>query len=151
MDVDIAKRLADRRRAAGLTQEELAEKLGVSRQAVSKWECSESSPDTDNLISLARLYDVSLDDLLYTDVERGGTGTACGEDAEEDAGGEPATDADAGEDDADGAGDARALAGLEQHHEDQEQGGDDLSDRQNCSNNCHFSKSPFSTAPNQAG
>ena len=52
---------------------------------------------------------------------------------------------------ADGAGDARALAGLEQHHEDQEQGGDDLSDRQNCSNNCHFSKSPFSTAPNQAG
>lgn len=106
MDVDIAKRLADRRRAAGLTQEELAEKLGVSRQAVSKWECSESSPDTDNLISLARLYDVSLDDLLYTDVERGGTGTACGEDAEEDAGGEPATDADAGEDDADGAGDA---------------------------------------------
>ena len=52
---------------------------------------------------------------------------------------------------ADGAGDARALAGLEQHHEDQEQGGDDLSDRQNRSNNCHFSKSPFSTAPNQAG
>ena len=47
--------------------------------------------------------------------------------------------------------DARALARLEQHHEDQEQGGDDLSDRQNCSNNCHFSKSPFSTAPNQAG
>ena len=106
MDVDIAKRLADRRRAAGLTQQELAEKLGVSRQAVSKWECSESSPDTDNLISLARLYDVSLDDLLYTDVERGGTGTACGEDAEEDAGGESAADAGAGEDDADGAGDA---------------------------------------------
>lgn len=106
MDVDIAKRLADRRRAAGLTQEELAEKLGVSRQAVSKWECSESSPDTDNLISLARLYDVSLDDLLYTDVERGGTGTACGENAEEDAGGESAADAGAGEDDADGAGDA---------------------------------------------
>lgn len=69
MDVDIAKRLADRRRAAGLTQEELAEKLGVSRQAVSKWERSESSPDTDNLISLARLYDVSLDDLLYMDPE----------------------------------------------------------------------------------
>lgn len=84
MDVDIAKRLADRRRAAGFTQEELAEKLGVSRQAVSKWECSESSPDTDNLISLARLYDVSLDDLLYADVERNDVDTACGEDAEED-------------------------------------------------------------------
>lgn len=102
MDVDIAKRLADRRRAAGFTQEELAEKLGVSRQAVSKWECSESSPDTDNLISLARLYDVSLDDLLYADVERNDVDTACGEDAEEDAVGEPGFDAGADEDDADG-------------------------------------------------
>lgn len=68
MNVDMAKRLADRRRNAGLTQEDLAEKLGVSRQAVSKWECSESSPDTDNLIALAELYEVSLDELLYGEV-----------------------------------------------------------------------------------
>lgn len=68
MNVDMAKRLVDRRRAAGLSQEALAEELGVSRQAVSKWERSESSPDTDNLIALAALYDVSLDDLLYQDV-----------------------------------------------------------------------------------
>lgn len=68
MNVDMAKRLADRRRNAGLTQEGLAEKLGVSRQAVSKWECSESSPDTDNLIALAELYEVSLDELLYGEV-----------------------------------------------------------------------------------
>jgi HTH-type transcriptional regulator/antitoxin HipB len=68
MNVDMAKRLADRRRNAGLTQEGLAEKLGVSRQAVSKWECSESSPDTDNLIALAKLYGVSLDELLYAEV-----------------------------------------------------------------------------------
>ena len=39
----------------------------MSRQAVSKWERSESSPDTDNLIALAQLYGVSLDDLLYVD------------------------------------------------------------------------------------
>lgn len=51
----------------GLSQEALAEKLGVSRQAVSKWERSESSPDTDNLIALAKLYGVSLDELLYVD------------------------------------------------------------------------------------
>lgn len=69
MNVDMAKRLADRRRRAGLTQEGLAEKLNVTRQAVSKWERSESSPDTDNLIALAALYDVSLDKLLYDDVE----------------------------------------------------------------------------------
>lgn len=42
MNVDMAKRLADRRRNAGLTQEALAEKLEVSRQAVSKWERSVS-------------------------------------------------------------------------------------------------------------
>lgn len=94
MDVDIAKRLADRRRAAGFTQEELAEKLGVSRQAVSKWECSESSPDTDNLISLARLYNVSLDDLLYTDVERDGVDAAGGQGVGEEGGAEEPDAAD---------------------------------------------------------
>lgn len=65
MDLAMAQRLVDRRNAAGLSQEALAAQLGVSRQAVSKWERSESSPDTDNLIALAALYDVSLDELLY--------------------------------------------------------------------------------------
>lgn len=67
MNVEIAERLAARRKQAGLSQEALAEKLGVSRQAVSKWERSESSPDTDNLIALAKLYGVLLDELLYVD------------------------------------------------------------------------------------
>lgn len=65
MDLAMARRLVDRRKAAGLSQEALAAQLGVSRQAVSKWERSESSPDTDNLIALAALYGVSLDELLY--------------------------------------------------------------------------------------
>lgn len=69
MNVEIAQRLSARRKQAGLSQEALAERLGVSRQAVSKWERSESSPDTDNLIALAQLYGVSLDDLLYVDDE----------------------------------------------------------------------------------
>ena len=69
MNVEIAQRLSARRKQSGLSQEALAEKLGVSRQAVSKWERSESSPDTDNLIALAQLYGLSLDDLLYVDEE----------------------------------------------------------------------------------
>ena len=71
MTIEIADRLVKLRKKNGLSQEELADKLGLSRQAVSKWERAESSPDTDNLICLAKLYNVSLDDLLQTsqDVE----------------------------------------------------------------------------------
>lgn len=64
MTIENANRLAEMRRAHGLSQEELAEKLNISRQAISKWERAESSPDTDNLIALAALYGVSLDVLL---------------------------------------------------------------------------------------
>ena len=59
MNIEIANRLAKLRKEKGYSQEELAEKLGLSRQAVSKWERAESSPDTDNLICLAKLYNVS--------------------------------------------------------------------------------------------
>ena len=65
MDKGIARRLAARRKQAGLSQEALADKLGVSRQAVSKWERAESLPDTDNLIALAALYGLTLDELLW--------------------------------------------------------------------------------------
>ena len=67
MNIEIANKLQKLRKANGYSQEELADKLGISRQAVSKWERAESSPDTDNLIILARLYNVSLDELLSTD------------------------------------------------------------------------------------
>lgn len=66
MNIEIANRLVQLRKKNGLSQEELAEKLGISRQAVSKWERAEASPDTDNLICLAKLYGISLDDLLLT-------------------------------------------------------------------------------------
>lgn len=69
MNIEIANRLVGLRKANNLSQEALAEKLGISRQAVSKWERAEASPDTDNLILLARLYGVSLDELLKTDEE----------------------------------------------------------------------------------
>ena len=64
MNIEIANRLQKLRKENGYSQEELADKLGISRQAVSKWERAESSPDTDNLIVLARLYNISLDELL---------------------------------------------------------------------------------------
>ncbi len=52
MREETAKRLFEYRKAYGYSQEELAEKIGVSRQAISKWERGESSPDTENLIAL---------------------------------------------------------------------------------------------------
>ncbi|NCB63845.1 MAG: XRE family transcriptional regulator, partial [Clostridia bacterium] len=67
MNLEIANRLVALRRDSGFSQEELAARLGVSRQAVSKWERAESSPDTDNLISLAKLYGISLDLLLLSE------------------------------------------------------------------------------------
>lgn len=69
MNIEIANRLVNLRKQNNLSQEALAEKLGISRQAVSKWERAEASPDTDNLILLARLYGVSLDELLQTEDE----------------------------------------------------------------------------------
>ena len=66
MNIEIAERLIKLRKENGYSQEDLANALGLSRQAVSKWERAESSPDTDNLICLARLYNMSLDELLNT-------------------------------------------------------------------------------------
>lgn len=66
MDINTANRLQALRKMNGYSQDVLAEKLGISRQAISKWERAESSPDTDNLIALAKLYGLTLDELLDT-------------------------------------------------------------------------------------
>ena len=60
-------KLSKLRKNNNMSQEQLADKLGVSRQAVSKWERAEASPDTDNLICLAKIYGISLDELLADD------------------------------------------------------------------------------------
>lgn len=52
------------RKGADMTQTDLAEKLNVSRQAVSRWEMGSAMPDIDNLIAMSDLFGVSLDDLL---------------------------------------------------------------------------------------
>lgn len=64
MNIEIANKLQQMRKKNNLSQEELAAKLGVTRQAVSKWERAESAPDMENLILLAKLYGVSIDELL---------------------------------------------------------------------------------------
>ena len=58
------EKLLSLRRKAGLSQEELAEKLDVSRQAVSRWEMGETMPDAQNLIMLSDIFGVSVDYLL---------------------------------------------------------------------------------------
>lgn len=69
MSLQLGTKLADLRKRNGFSQEALAEKMGVSRQAVSKWERGESNPDTDTLIELANLYSVSLDVLVGNKTE----------------------------------------------------------------------------------
>ncbi|MGN1345614.1 MAG: helix-turn-helix domain-containing protein [Eubacteriales bacterium] len=52
------------RKKAGISQETFAEKLGVSRQAISKWECGTAAPDLDNLLAISKLFGVTTDWLL---------------------------------------------------------------------------------------
>ena len=53
----IADRIQSLRKAKGISQEELADKIGVSRQAVSKWESEQSSPDMEKVILLSDYFD----------------------------------------------------------------------------------------------
>ena len=64
---NIARNLSELRRMNKFSQEEVAEKIGVTRQAVAKWENGETVPDIANCEALARLYDVTLDDLVRFD------------------------------------------------------------------------------------
>ena len=59
----LGEKLKSRRTALGLSQEKIAELVGVSRQAVTKWENDQSMPSCDNLMALASIYGVSLDEL----------------------------------------------------------------------------------------
>ena len=65
--MEIPERLKEIRQNAGLTQEEVAEKIMVSRVTVSHWENGKSLPDIVSLISLSDLYSISLDELLKGD------------------------------------------------------------------------------------
>ena len=62
--MNIADRIQYLRKQRGLSQEELADKIGVSRQAVSKWESEQSTPDLDKIIVMSDLFEVTTDYLL---------------------------------------------------------------------------------------
>ena len=67
--MSLGNRLFHARKKRGLSQEEVAEKLGVSRQTVSKWETDETLPDIRQAKKMALLYHLSLDELIAFDVD----------------------------------------------------------------------------------
>ena len=62
--MEFNNKLYELRKQKGLSQEELASRLNVSRQTVSKWEVGESAPDMEKLAAISELFDVSLDELV---------------------------------------------------------------------------------------
>ena len=64
--MQLGEKLTQARKTAGLTQADVAAKLNVSRQAVSRWESGQSKPSTEKLLALGALYGVSIDQLLNT-------------------------------------------------------------------------------------
>ena len=70
----ISRNLKSLRKKNQYTQEEIAEKINVSRKSVAKWENGESNPDIESCIKLANLYNVKLDDLVNHSEEETGIG-----------------------------------------------------------------------------
>lgn len=62
--MEIGNKLNQLKKLSGMTQEQLAEKLNVSRQTISKWESGSTSPDLESIVKVSKLFHVSLDDLL---------------------------------------------------------------------------------------
>ena len=62
--MEFGNRLYELRKQKGLSQEELANRLDVTRQTVSKWELGDSAPDMDKLVALGELFEISLDELV---------------------------------------------------------------------------------------
>ncbi|MBR3523174.1 MAG: helix-turn-helix transcriptional regulator [Bacilli bacterium] len=67
--MEIGKKIMDLRKKNGLSQEELAEKVGVARQTISKWELGETSPDLKQAKELSKIFNASLDELVNNDIK----------------------------------------------------------------------------------
>ncbi len=70
--MSLGNKLAEARKRQNLTQEQLAERLGVTRQAVSRWESDAAYPETDKIIRMAQILEVSCDYLLQDGVDEKG-------------------------------------------------------------------------------
>lgn len=68
---NLERNLMELRKRSGLSQEKVAEAVGVTRQAIAKWEAGETTPDVLHCDKLAELYGVSLDDLLHFEGKHG--------------------------------------------------------------------------------
>lgn len=71
--MSLGERMKEQRKNAGLSQEKVAELVGVSRQAVTKWETGQSAPSTENLFKLAEIFGTTVDILLTSDKEEKGS------------------------------------------------------------------------------
>ena len=67
--MEIGNKIMELRKKNGLSQEELAEKIGVARQTISKWELGETSPDLSQAKELSKVFNVSLDELTNNDIK----------------------------------------------------------------------------------
>ncbi|MEE0059518.1 MAG: helix-turn-helix domain-containing protein, partial [Acutalibacteraceae bacterium] len=68
--MDFGDKLKQYRLNEGLSQEQLAEKIGVSRQAITKWETKRGLPDVENMIILAEIFKLTLDELVLEEVKK---------------------------------------------------------------------------------
>ncbi len=69
MNNQFSENLKKIRKEQNLSQEELADKLGVSRQAISKWESGQAYPEMDKIITICNMFNVNIDDLLHSDIK----------------------------------------------------------------------------------
>nr|MBP3258552.1 helix-turn-helix transcriptional regulator [Bacilli bacterium] len=67
--MDIGNKIVELRKKSGLSQEELAEQVGVARQTISKWELGETSPDIKQAKELSKIFNISLDELVSNDIK----------------------------------------------------------------------------------
>ncbi len=115
----LAARISELRRRAGMTQEALAEKLGVTFQAVSKWERGQSCPDISLLPSIAEIFGVSIDELFGTEPVREQYGAVEADpeighdDYEEDSGDDAPADGEAEEKDGGGSAEPNGAEGTQ--------------------------------------
>lgn len=69
-DMKIGNQIHQLRKLSGMTQEQMAEKLHVSRQTISKWESGNTLPDLESMVRIGRMFQLSLDDLLLKEDEK---------------------------------------------------------------------------------
>ena len=73
--MNLGERLFELRKAKSLTQDEVAEKLNVTRQTVSKWETNQSTPDFDKIVPISELFEIGVEELLTGKKEEKQTGS----------------------------------------------------------------------------